>query len=334
MEIVTRVCYNVRESNKCRNGKNHMDQKEQFLQKTIVVWLGALLCCALWGSAFPCIKIGYRMFEIASGDVASQILFAGCRFTLAGILTLLIGSGLSRRPLLPKKESWSKIFKLSLLQTVVQYLFFYIGLANTTGVKASIIEGVNVFIAILVASLLFRQETLTGRKIVGCVIGFAGVVLVNLNGSGLDLNFSLLGEGFIFLSTVAYAFSSVFLKRYSQEENPVALSGWQFVVGGAIMIICGFLAGGRLDVWTGAGALMLIYLALVSAVAYSLWGILLKYNPVSRVAVFGFMNPVFGVILSAILLQEGDSIGVMSLVALALVCVGIYIVNKKGTEKK
>ena len=73
---------------------------------------------------------------------------------------------------------------------------------------------------------------------------------------------------------------------------------------------------------------MLLYMAVISAVAYSLWGILLKYNPVSKVAVFGFMNPVFGVILSAILLHEGDSIGVMCLVSLALVCAGIYIVNR------
>ena len=74
---------------------------------------------------------------------------------------------------------------------------------------------------------------------------------------------------------------------------------------------------------------MLIYLALVSAVAYSLWGMLLKYNPISRVAVFGFMNPVFGVILSAWLLREGaQSLGPVSLVSLVLVCAGIYIVNK------
>jgi drug/metabolite transporter (DMT)-like permease len=92
-------------------------------------------------------------------------------------------------------------------------------------------------------------------------------------------------------------------------------------------VICGLVAGGRLDTWTGQGVAMLIYLALVSAVAYSLWGILLKYNPVSKVAVFGFMNPVFGVILSAVLLSESGSISVISVVALALVCLGIYIVN-------
>ena len=65
-------------------------------------------------------------------------------------------------------------------------------------------------------------------------------------------------------------------------------------------------------------------------VAYSLWGILLKYNPVSKVAVFGFMNPVFGVILSALLLGEGaQAAGVKSLIALLLVSIGIYVVNKK-----
>lgn len=305
-----------------------MKEKENFMQKTWVVWLGALICCALWGSAFPCIKIGYELFHIPSDNLASQILFAGYRFTLAGILTLLMGSALERKVLLPKKESLGKICWLSMLQTVVQYLFFYIGLANTTGVKASIIEGLNVFVAILVASLIFRQESLTGRKILGCILGFAGVVLINLTGSGLDMSFHLKGEGFIFISTVSYAFSSVYLKRYSQKENPVVLSGWQFLLGGVIMSICGSVAGGKVSGFHATSVAMLVYLALISAVAYSLWGILLKYNPISKVAVFGFMNPVCGVILSAILLKESQQMGAESIGALILVCLGIYIVNK------
>lgn len=305
-----------------------MKEKENFLQKTPVVWLGALICCALWGSAFPCIKIGYGMLQIAASDTSSQILFAGYRFTLAGILTILIGSILERKFLLPEKKSIGKICCLSMFQTVIQYLFFYIGLAHTTGVKASIIEGMNVFVAILVASLLFRQEKLTGQKIAGCVLGFAGVVLVNIS-SGFDMNLSIQGEGFIFLSTVAYAFSSVFLKRYSREEHPVVLSGWQFFIGGIVMSILGAVTGGSVSGFHISSTAMLIYLAFVSAAAYSLWGILLKYNPISRVAVFGFMNPVFGVILSAILLQESQQAsGVRSMAALVLVCLGIYVVNR------
>ena len=310
-----------------------MKTKEQFMTKTVVVWLGALLCCALWGSAFPCIKIGYQLFEIPSDATATQILFAGCRFTLAGILAIIIGSVLNHRILIPKQGSWGKITKLCMLQTVAQYLFFYIGLANTSGVKASIIEGVNVFISILVASLIFRQEKLTARKMLGCIIGFAGVILVNITG-GIDMAFTFTGDGFIVLSTIAYAFSSVMIKRYSQEENPVTLSGYQFVLGGLIMVVCGLIMGGRLTVISGAGIAMLLYLAVISAVAYSMWGVLLKYNPVSRVTVFGFMNPVFGVILSAIFLRESGSIGVVCILALVLVCAGIYIVNRTPKQSE
>ena len=309
-------------------------EKKNRMQSTFVVWLGALICCALWGSAFPCIKIGYQMFEISQDAVATQILFAGLRFTLAGILVILIGSVLSGNLLKINRQNALKILKLSLLQTVLQYLFFYIGLANTTGVKASIIEGVNVFIAIFVASLIFRQEKLTMGKLAGCLIGFAGVVLVNLNGNGLDMSFHLNGEGFIFLSTVAYAFSSVYLKRYSKTENPVLLSGWQFISGGLVMTIMGLLMGGKITKVTATGIAMLFYLACISAVAYSSWGILLKYNPVSRVAVFGFMNPVFGVILSAFLLGEREKAsGIKSIIALILVSIGIYITAKVKEEK-
>ena len=279
---------------------------DKWMQKTSVVWFGAMLCCLLWGSAFPCIKIGYGLWNIESADTSAQILFAGMRFVLA----------------------W-----LAMLQTVMQYLFFYIGLAHTSGVKASIIEAVNVFVAIIVSGFIFHQENVTAKKMLGCLVGFAGVVLINMN--GMNFHMSLSGEGAIFLSTVAYAFSSVFLKRYSAKHNPVMLSGYQFIVGGIILSAAGFAMGGRLSTVSTGGVLMLIYLALVSAVAYSLWGMLLKYNPISRVAVFGFMNPVFGVILSAWLLREGaQALGPVSLVSLVLVCTGIYIVNSRERSEK
>jgi len=297
------------------------------MRKTSVVWLGALTCCLLWGSAFPCVKIGYALFAVDSSDTAGQILFAGCRFTLAGALAILLGSLLERRALIPKRSSAGNICKLSLLQTVGQYVLFYIGLARTTGVKASILEAVNVFVAILIAGLLFHQETLSVRKFVGCGLGFAGVVLVNLTGGAQATSFTA-GDACILLSTVAYAFSSVLLKEYGKTEDPVALSGWQFLLGGAVMAALGLLCGGRLTEVTGRGLVMLVYLAMISSVAYSVWGLLLKYNPLSRIAVFGFMNPTFGVILSALLLREGSALSASSLGALALVCAGIWTVNR------
>lgn len=311
---------------------NAKQKKESWLTKTWAAALLALGCCALWGSAFPCIKIGYRLFEIPSDDTAAQILFAGCRFTLAGMLAVLAGSVIQRRFLVLKRSSWGMAVKLSIFQTILQYFLFYIGLANTTGVKASIINGCNVFIALLVAGLIFKMEKITWKKLAGCLLGFAGVVLVNLSGE-MNLNISLKGEGFILLSTVAYAVSSVLIKQYSQKENPVALSGFQFMFGGIVMICGGLLMGGRLHQMTGQGLAVLFYLGFLSAAAYSVWSILLKYNPVSRITVFGFSTPVFGVLLSALLLQEGDqAAGAATVAALALVSAGIFIAQKE--EKK
>lgn len=294
-----------------------------------MVCLLAMLCCFLWGSAFPCIKIGYELYRIGADQTASQILFAGVRFTLAGVLVVLISSIAQRRLLVPKKTSWGMIVKVSMCQTVLQYLFFYVGLAHTTGVKGSIIEGSHVFFSILIASLFFHQEKLTGAKALGCIIGFAGVVLVNLTGDGLSGGIALNGEGFLLLACIAYATSSVLIKTYSQRENPVTISGYQFILGGVIMMIVGAAAGGSLHAVSTRSYFMLLYLAMISAVAYSVWGIILKYNPVSKVTVFGFMTPVFGVILSAIFLGEAGSIPWMQCAgALVLVCGGIYIVNR------
>lgn len=301
---------------------------KSILKNKIVVCGLAILCCLLWGSAFPCIKIGYRLFEIGSGDSMSQILFAGIRFFLAGILAIIFGSLLQKKILFPKKDSWGMVCKLSIFQTVLQYFFFYMGLAHSSGVKSSIINGMSTFFAILMASLVRKQEKLTTNKMVGCVLGAAGVILVSLAGGDMGAGFAINGEGFILIASVSYAISSVLIKEYSLKENPVTLSGYQFIIGGLIMIIVGLLAGGRLHMTSPAGIPLIIYMALISSVAYSIWGVLLKYNPVSSVTIYGFTNPIFGAILSAIFLSEWQTITVKYLIALALVSLGIFIVNR------
>ena len=308
-----------------------MNKNQPILQLPVVVTALAILCCLLWGSAFPCIKLGYQLFEIPAGDSAAQILFAGIRFSLAGVLTILAGSFLQKKFLVPKKSSFSKVLKLSMFQTVLQYVFFYIGLAHTTGVKGSIVNAVNVFFSILVSSLLFRLEKLDWKKIAGCIIGFVGVVIVNFGGS-FEMKFRLMGDGFLMISAFAYALSTVLIKIYGKDENPVVLSGYQFFVGGLIMVVAGLGMGGRIAAVSAAGLLLLLYMAFISAGAYTIWSLLLKYNSVSKVAVFGFCTPVFGVILSALLLGEQTGFQLKTLMALLFVCAGIVVVNYKKSS--
>ena len=309
-----------------------MNKNKSLLEKPTMVVIVAVLCCLLWGSAFPCIKLGYQLFDIPSGDSSSQILFAGIRFTLAGILVILAGSMMQGKLLKPSKTAITKVLKLCMFQTVLQYIFFYIGLAHITGVKGSIVNAVNVFFTILVSCLLFRLEKLDRQKLIGCIIGFAGVIIVNLGGE-FDMSFTFLGDGFLMISAFAYALSSVLIKIYGKDENPVMLSGYQFAAGGLIMILAGLAMGGRLNTATFQGILLLLYMAFISAGAYTLWSLLLKYNPVSKVAVFGFCTPIFGVILSAVILGESTSFQLKTLIALMFVCVGIIIVNYKKKQE-
>lgn len=305
---------------------------KNIMTKPWVVILIAFICSALWGTAFSGVKIGYDKFGIEAADWSSQMIFAGTRFAIAGIMTILAGSLTAKKLLLPTKSSIPKIAMISLFQTVLQYFFYYIGLAHTTGVKAAVIVAAKVFAAILISSLIYRLEKLTMRKIIGCILGFSGIIIINMNGLKSGLNFSLLGDGFILISTIANGFSSVLIKKYSSNENPVLLSGWQFLFGGLIMAIIGLACGGNIGNITVNSITILLYLAFVSAAAYSLWAMLLKYNPVSKVSVFGFMNPVCGVVISSIVLKESDSLGIHALAALALVCLGIFIVNREKNK--
>lgn len=173
--------------------------------------------------------------------------------------------------------------------------------------------------------MIYKIENLTLHKIIGCILGFAGIITINFSGLKGGAGFNLFDYGFVLISTVANGFSSVLIKRYSAYENPVMLSGWQFFFGGLVVIFDVTVHGGRICKINIGFVLILLCFAFVSAAVYSLWVILLKYNPVSKVAVFSFMNSICCVIISNIVLKEDSFLGIQSLVALILVCVGIKV---------
>ncbi len=308
------------------------ETRKSIFENPIIIALGALLCCALWGSATPAIKTGSPLL-IPQGHVPSTILFAGVRFFAAGIITVLIYSIARRKLLYPKLENLPKVLTVSAFQTVIQYIFFYIGLANTTGVKGTVLSGSSAFFIVLLAAFVFKTEKITAKKVLACLLGFLGIILVNLN--GLDFNMGM-GDLFVIISTLSYAFSSLFMKKFSSFEDPVVISGYQFIFGGAFMIALGLILGGSISFENTTGVIILVYLSFLSAIAYALWGVLLKYNPASRVSVFNFTTPVFGVILSAIFLSgENDSINVINLIlALVIVSSGILLLNLEPKNKQ
>lgn len=304
--------------------------KEKFFTKNYIVCICAILCCILWGSAFPCVKIGYKLFEIDSQSVPSLMLFAGTRFALAGVLVICFGCISKRKFIYPKPKNLWRVGLVSLFQTILQYTFFYIGLANTAGVKASVLNGLGVFFTILAACFIFRTEKFNLVKLAGCILGFGGVILINLGGD-FTFSFTLLGEGFVIFSGLSSALAAGLVKIFSKHEDTTVLCGYQFLFGGVVLVIIGLIFGGRIPHIDVGAAFMLLYLAFLSACAFTLQGFLLRYNPVSKIAVFKSTNPLFGAVFSAIILGESEQLlSWFTLIALVLVCAGILIINLFG----
>ena len=306
-------------------------KNDNFFTKPVNILLCAIISTFLWGSAFPAIKIGYELFKIPSDDIASKMLFAGIRFMCAGIIVTVFNAVMHKRLVLPTSKELKGIIPLALVQTTIQYIFFYISLIHLTGVKSSILNSMGNFFAVILAHIFFKSDKLTVPKVVGCVFGFAGVVLCCIGGGSVDMSFTFMGDGFILIAAFCFALSSVMTKILARDSEPVMITGFNLGIGGALLIIIGVAFGGKLTVFTPASVSVLVYLMLLSSVAYALWAQLLKYNPVGKISVYNFLNPVFGVILSGIFLGD-DIFNLNPLAALLLVSLGVYIVNKP--EKK
>ncbi|WP_296656339.1 DMT family transporter, partial [Rhodoferax sp.] len=265
-----------------------------------MVFLLAGLCCLLWGSAYPAIKNGYALFSIAPDDIPAKMIFAGYRFVLAGLLLLAVAV-LTRRQVLGL--SWSKLRQISTLgltQTALQYVFFYVGLAYTTGVKGSIMNATGTFFSVLLAHFIYHNDRLSLNKVLGCLVGFAGVMVVNFKRDLLDFHFTLLGEGFVVIAAFILSAASIYGKKVSQHMDSIVLTGYQLTIGGLALLLGGYGAGGALAGFSWASTALLVYLVLLSSVAFGLWTILLKYNRVGMVTVFNFLIPIFGAMLSAV----------------------------------
>ena len=219
----------------------------------------------------------------------------------------------------PKRGEYRAIFMISLFQSMLQYVCYYIGLAGTTGTKASVLSGTQTFFALLLAHALLENDRLARRKTLGCVLGFAG--------------FRLHGDGLILLSAVSAGAGALVSRIYTPGRDPMLLTGWQLALGGTFLGLLGRVGGGALGSVTAGGAALLGYMIVLSAAAFTIWTALLGRFPVGRVSLFGFLIPVFGAVFSALVLGE-NIMTVRNLLSLLLVSGGIALANSAAASSK
>lgn len=299
-----------------------MKTKENSLVKMLLLCLN---CTFFWGAGYPILKMSYAYWGVEGSDVPGKLLYASLRFLPAGFILLLIASLKKEKLSVPDKKAMPWVGLLGICQTALQYGLLYIGMAYTSGTKSSVLNQVCIFIMVLLTPVFFKGEKLTLRKILGCIAGFAGIVVMNLSGLSFKME---LGDIIVIVSSCCAAAGYLISKGMPGDSDALTSTAWQQITGGVILLILGLTTGGKLAVPNMEGMLCLAFQVTAAAVAYSLWFYLLKNFDASTVSVSKFMTPVFGVLFSGLLLGE-EIFKVTNLVALALVCTGVVVVNLK-----
>lgn len=299
--------------------------------KWIVVTI-AVFCAILWGSAFPVLKVSYDELQMAADDVSAKIVFAGMRFLLAGLILLFGLLIVNRKALYVTKKQIPVLILFGLVQTGLQYFFFYNGLAKTSGMQGAILTASGTFFTVLLAHFFYVNDKMNWQKLVGLIAGFGGVIIANW-GQDFGLGFQLTGEGYMILAALTGAIGTIMAKEMAIGIHPFALTGWQLTIGATVMLLIGFpqMEPGAIT-YSPLGFGLFIYSAILSAVAFALWYSLLKYNKAGEISIYKFATPVSGTILSAVFIPS-EQLTIFVIGALILVAIGFFAINYRPKHR-
>lgn len=300
-------------------------KKTSIFQHPVWVIVFALIAAIAWGWAYPLIKLGFEEFGITSAMTGSKMLFAGVRFMLSGLIVLAIAKATNRDFRVKTPSGWRYVLLFSLMNTTLHYACFYIGLSHSEGSRAAILNSLGVFMLVVLACAFFKSDKLTWRKILGCVIGFTGILILNI-GSGKSGQFTWLGDGMIILNALCSAIAGLMTRGLSRRVDVFVGTGYSLAIGGLLLILPGLWMQGTFPEITGMGILILGLLIGISTLGFTLYNKLLSCNPVGKVAIFNSLIPVVGAITSCIFLHE-PFYGKYAIAAI-LATTGIYIINK------
>ena len=302
------------------------DTKVSIFQRPAWVAGLALTAAILWGWAYPLIKLGFGEFRITPDMTGSKMLFAGIRFCVSGLIILTVARATHRRFSLSGRRDWWYVLLFSLLNTTFHYAFFYFGLSHSDGARAAILNSMGVFTVVILACVFFKSDRMTVRKAIGCVVGFLGILALNLGGKDSG-QFTWLGDGMIILNALCSAFASLMTRGLGRRVDVFVGTGYSLAIGGGPLILPAILMGGWLPNATVAGVLILLMLIGISTIGFTLYNKLLTCNPVGKVAIFNSLIPVIGAVSSCICLAE--PFYWKYVLAGALAAGGIFIINSR-----
>ncbi len=291
----------------------------------------AILACWLWSTAFVGVKIGL--------EYQTPFHFAGIRFFISGILIFIYFG----KPLQYWKEfvnNWKFAFLIAAIQIFAQYALFYSGLTMVPSALAAMIIGSSPLFVAIVSHFSFHNDKLTPLKTGSILIGVAGIVIITLGRSKLEMkgNLEFLGIALLLLNNLVSGYANVIISKNSGKISPVVLSSTSLVIGGIMLFMVSIPKEGMF--WGPFPAkyyVALGWLSFLSAAAFTIWYALLKRPgvKVSQLNAWKFLIPVSGAVLSWIILtnEKPDFISILGMTIIAISLVALNFANRKEKQQ-
>ncbi len=292
----------------------------------------AILACWLWSTAFVGVKIGL--------EYQSPFQFAGIRFFISGVL-IFIYFRQPKRFFSELVQNRKFILLLSLVQIFIQYALFYSGINLVPSALAAMIIGSSPLFVAVVAHFSFSNDKMTSLKTMSILIGVAGIAIITLGRTKIELRGELefLGIGLLILNNIASGFSNVLVSKSSKKVSPVVLSSTSLMIGGVMLFLVSIpVEGINLGPFPPTYYFALGWLSFLSAAAITIWFSLLRRPgvKVSLLNVWKFLIPVSGAVLSWIILtdENPDFFSIIGMIVIAGSLLALNYANRKSYPGK
>jgi len=281
----------------------------------------------LWGSLFPMVKLGFSAYAVKS--TADILLFAGIRFVICGGVICLFAATRDKSSYRPVKGSILPILLSGIFAIVLHYGFTYLGLELTDSSKTALIKQVGALFYVCFSFLFIKEDAPTVKKIVAAMVGFLGIITLNISSDGLSFS---VGDLLILCASFCTVFSNVISKKVFDKVSPITSTGISQLFGGIVLLTVGLAMDGRVCFSWNASLWIMMYICAASIVSYCIWFGIVKNGELSKLFIIKFAEPVFACIFGALILGE-NIWKIQYLIAFLLISGSIWFSNVKHKKK-
>ena len=288
-------------------------------------WILLLTLGVMWGTSYAFIKLGVQTLPTFT-LIAARLLI--------GFVLLAIVVAVAREPLPRNPRVYGNLLIMAVINIVIPFTLITSAERSVDSAIAAIINGAVPLVVILLAALTFPDEPITLNRLVGLLVGYAGVVVIVYPGLATSTGGQISGELALIGSTISYGIGAVFARAKMRGLRPMIPAVFQVGFAFVIITVLAFLNERPLDVtWNLDAVIAVVWLGILgSGVAYLLNFRLLSRIGATRTSILAYFLPIVGIVSGAIMF--GETIDLYVVIGTAMVIGGVALVNSRMGERR